>query len=139
MANLSVESLKKTGGFTGGAVKREVVWEIDGEEFNAGVYIRPMSYHTATSDVAAMSGGGDVIAGRLSRCVCDEDGAPVFQVSDITGLDSDGMPIAVDGKEQGPLNASLASALMVLVGEVSGLGKTKPNPRSRKRKTSGTS
>ena len=128
--DLSVESLHQAGGFTGGPVKREVVWTVGDDEYKANVYIRPMSYHTATSDIAAVSGHGDVIAGRLSRCVCDKEGGPVFMVSDITGYNDDGTPVMVKGDdgdvERGPLNADLANALMVLVGEVSGLGKKKP-------------
>ena len=127
---LTVDALNKSGGFTGGPVKKHVNWMNEGDELTADVWIRPMSYHTAVKDLSAFQDGGDIVAQRIALCVCDEDGAPVFQVSDITGYDKDGKPIKVkgdDGKmiERGPLNKELADALMLLVSEVSGLGKSK--------------
>lgn len=126
---LTVESLKKSGGFAGGPVKREVEWVNNGETVKAEVWIRPMSYHTAVKDISSYQSGADIIAHRLALCICHEDGSPVFQVSDITGYDDEGKPIKVkeNGKmvERGPLNKELSDALMVLVSEVSGLGKTK--------------
>lgn len=126
---LTVDSLKKSGGFAGGPVKREVEWVNNGETVKAEVWIRPMSYHTAVKDISSYQSGSDIIAHRLALCICHEDGSPVFQVSDITGYDDEGKPIKVkeNGKmvERGPLNKELSDALMVLVSEVSGLGKTK--------------
>jgi len=125
--DLTLDNLSKTGGFTGGPVKREVEWQFDGETVKADVWIRPMSYHTAVKDVAAYNAGSDLVAHRLALCICHEDGSPVFLSSDITGIDDEGVPIMikVDGKdvERGPLNKEMADALMGLVGEVSGLGK----------------
>lgn len=123
----TVESLKKAGGFAGGLVKREVEWEFNGEIVKADVWIRPMSYHTAVKDILAINEGVDLTANRLAMCVCHEDGSPVFQVSDITGLDKDGKPIMVKEKgkmvERGPLNKDISDALMTHVSEVSGLVK----------------
>lgn len=126
---LTVDILKKSGGFAGGPVKREVEWVNNGETVKAEVWIRPMSYHTAVKDISSYKSGADIIAHRLALCILHEDGSPVFQVSDITGYDDEGKPIKVkeNGKmvERGPLNKELSDALMVLVSEVSGLGKTK--------------
>lgn len=138
---LTVDSLRKSGGFAGGPVKREVEWQHNGETVSADVWIRPMSYHTAVNDLSAYQSGADIIAHRLALCVCHEDGSPVFRVSDITGVNDDGTPVMIkrDGgiEEQGPLNKELTDALMVLVSEVSGLGKTKPS--SAGKTSSGTS
>lgn len=129
---LTLDVLKDQGGFTGGPVEREVEWIHNGEEVKATVWIRPMSYRTAVKDLTAISKGADVVAHRIAMCVCHSDGSPVFQVSDITGLDENGFPVKVkdaDGNEveRGPLNRELADALMLLVSEVSGLGKTLKN------------
>lgn len=139
--DFTLDVLREQGGFTGGPVKREVEWIHNGEKVNATVWIRPMSYRTAVKDLTAISKGGDVVAHRLAMCVCHEDGSPVFQVSDITGLDENGFPVKVKddaGKEveRGPLNRELADALMLLVSEVSELGKTRKS--SRRSKSSGT-
>ena len=127
---LTIDSIKNAGGFSGAPVKREIEWSFEGETVRADVWVRPMSYHTAVTDVATYQSGGDIVACRLAACVCHEDGSPVFQVSDITGINEEGEPIMVkneDGKkvERGPLNKELSDALMTLVSEVSGLGKTK--------------
>lgn len=127
---LSLDTLSQVGAFTGGPVRRNVEWTQDGEKVSAEVYIRPMSYQTAVEDIKTASVGGDIIAKRIAGCVCREDGSPVFlSVSDITGIGEDGSPIMieVDGVVQprGPINKSLTDALIMLVGEVSGLGKRK--------------
>lgn len=139
--DLTLDVLKKQGGFAGGPVKREVEWIHEGEKVSATVWIRPMSYRTAVKDLTAVAKGGDVVAYRLALCVCHEDGAPIFDVSDITGLDENGLPVMVkddEGNEveRGPLNRELADALMLLVSEVSGLGKTLK--KSTQKRSSGT-
>ena len=142
MTDLTLDVLQTRGGFTGGPVRREVQWTHEGEEVSATVWIRPMSYRTASRDLTTLSKGGDLIAHRLALCVCHEDGTPVFRVSDITGLDENGYPITVkddDGNEveRGPINRELADALMLLVSEVSGLGKMAKT--STQKTSSGTS
>lgn len=127
---LSVEGLKAAGGFIGGPVKRTVRFTTkDGEEVEFDTWVRPMSYHTAVKDIQAHHKGGDLISHRIAGCICHEDGSPVFTVSDITGLDENGMPIMIkQGNKQverGALSKDLADALMILVSEVSSLGKTK--------------
>lgn len=139
---LTLESLREKSGFSGGLVKRQVEWEHEGETVKADVYIRPMSYHTAVADIASLRDGVDVVAQRIATCVCHSDGSPVFRVSDITGVNPDGTPVMVKRgnkmEEQGALSKSLADSLILLVGEVSGLGKT-PKKNLRGKKSSGTS
>lgn len=143
--HLSVETISRLGGYTGGPVKKTVKWNQDGEDLEADVHVRPMSYHTAIGDAANAGEPREmVVARRLSVCLCAEDGAPLFRLSDITGLDDDGQPVMVkndQGKrvERGAMNVNLTTALLALVGEVSGLGKQKPKKRSAIRKQSGTS
>lgn len=128
---LSIESLQDQGAFTGPPVKREVTWHQSGEEKKATVYVRPLSYHSATSDIATLKAEKSAAAGRIASCICKSDGTPVFTVADITG-EAD--------PQRGPLNGNLTMALLGLIGEVSGLGKTTAAPsKSRTRKKSGTS
>lgn len=125
---LNVEMLGSVGGFIGGPVKKQVSWESGGEENTADVYIRPMSYHTAASDSRALKEGGNILAIRIAEHVCHQDGSPVFRVEDITGINKDGSPVMIkQGRkkvERGPLCKSLSDALIMLITEVSGLGKT---------------
>lgn len=146
---LSVDSLRATGGFSGAPVKREVTWrsfrtdengeplEVDDEgnpiteEFTADVWVRRLSYKSAVNDVIAMSGDGDIAASRISQCIVDESGAPIFKKSDITGVHDDGTPVMCtdpDGVErpQGEMMESLGIALLSAVAEVNRLGKREP-------------
>lgn len=130
MTHLSVDSIADVGGFTGGVVKREVIWKEHGKNHKADVHIRPMSYHTAVNDIMAKDESRPmVVARRLAACLCDADGVPLFRVSDITGLDDEGKPILIKDKasgemvERGPFSPNLTTALLILVGEVSGVGK----------------
>ncbi len=113
---LSIDSLKEMGAFTGAPVEREVKWKKGDTEYVATVFVRPLSYSTAVSDLRAMSGEGDGVAGRIAASICDADGKPVFTVKDITGeADS----------ERGALDGNLTVALLAVIGEVNGLGKSK--------------
>lgn len=112
---LTLDSLKKAGAFTGRPVEKEITWKQGGEQFTATVYIRPMGYHTATSDVLAYGGKVDGVAGRIAASVCDEEGKPVFTPADITG-EAD--------PERGSLDGALTIALLVAIQEVNDLGKT---------------
>lgn len=114
--DLSLDNLKSMGAFTGAPVEREITWECKGEEYTATVYVRPLSYRSAVTDIRALSGKGDGIAGRIAACICDKEGKPVFTADDITG-DAD--------PDRGPLDGSLTMALLAAIGEVSGMGKTK--------------
>lgn len=112
---LTLESLKTAGAFTGRPVEKDITWKQGDYELTATVYVRPMGYHAATSDVLAMGGKVDGVAGRIAASICDENGKPVFRAADITG-EAD--------PERGALDGALTVALLVAIQEVNDLGKT---------------
>lgn len=112
---LTLETLKQAGAFTGAPVERSITWKQREQELTATVYVRPLSYKSAVSDLMAGAGRVDGVAGRIAACICDEDGKPVFTPQDITG-EAD--------PERGPLDGSLTVALLSVISEVAGLGKT---------------
>ena len=116
MSHLTLDSLKTMGAFTGAPVEREITWKIGDNEHTATVYVRPLSYLSAKSDLLAMGGKGDAVAGRIAASICDADGKPVFTPEDITG-EAD--------PDRGPLDGNLTMALLSLIGEINGMGKTK--------------
>jgi hypothetical protein len=150
--NLNLETLKQTGAFTGAPVEREITWKQGDDEFTATVYVRALSYHSAVSDVAALAGKRDGIAGRIAACICDQHGKPVFTAQDITDgpvvLDDNGQPVMEDGDQLkddagkprvdgngkpilarvpvrtgGALDGNLTMALLTVIAEVSTGGK----------------
>lgn len=112
---LTLDNLKQAGAFTGAPVEREITWKQGDQELTATVYVRPLSYKSAVSDLMAGKGDRDPVAGRIAACICDENGNPVFTAEDITG-EAD--------PERGPLDGNLTVALLAVIGEVTGLGKT---------------
>lgn len=113
---LSIDSLREAGAFTGAPVKKEITWKQGDKEFTATVYVRKLSYLSARSDLLAVGGKGDAVAGRIAASICDEEGKPVFTPEDITG-EAD--------PERGPLGEELTMALLAVIGEVNGMGKPK--------------
>lgn len=111
---LSIQTLKEAGAFTGRPVEKTVTWKQNGEELTATVYVRPLGYQAAVSDVLAVGGKQDGIAGRIAASIVDEEGSPVFTVADITG-DAD--------QERGALDGALTMALLGVIAEVNQLGK----------------
>ncbi|GHC19488.1 phage tail assembly chaperone family protein, TAC [Aidingimonas halophila] len=127
--DLNIDSLRKMGAFAPvGLVKETVEWKQDGETLSATVYVRPMSYKTAVSEVVASRENTDPLAARIAASICNEAGEPVFAAGDITG-ESD--------PDRGPLNHALTIALLEVIGRASGQGKSQS--RSAKKKNSGTS
>lgn len=126
---LSIDSLKGVGAFTGRPVEKEITWkQVNVEtkeevEYTATVFVRPMGYHIATSDILSYGGKVDGVAGRIAASICDEDGKPVFTAADITG-EAD--------PERGALDGQLTVALLVAIQEVNNLGKTKPSAPKKK-------
>lgn len=110
---LSIESLREMGAFTGAPVEREISWKQGKKELSATVFVRHLSYHTAVSDVVSSHTKSDGIAGRIAACICDAEGKPVFVPGDITG-EAD--------QERGPLDGELTMALLRVIGEVNSLG-----------------
>lgn len=115
---LSIESLQQAGAFTGAPVEKSITWKQGEQEFTATVYVRPLSYKAAVSDLQALSGKVDGVAGRIAASICDESGKPVFTVGDITG-EAD--------PARGALDGNLTMALLAVIAEVNGLGKTAPS------------
>lgn len=124
---LSLDTLKQSGSFTGAPVEREIKWKQGDQELIATVYVRPLSYLAAVSDLRAVNGKVDGIAGRIAASICDKQGKPVFAPEDITG-EAD--------PDRGALDGNLTMALLVVIGEVNGLGKA---PNSESKKSSGMS
>jgi hypothetical protein len=120
---LSIQSLKDAGAFTGRPVQKDITWKQGDKEITASVFVRPLGYRSAVSDVLATAGRQDGVAGRIASCICDKSGAPVFTVDDITG-DAD--------PERGALDGNLTMALMAVIQEVTNMGKTTPSPSSTK-------
>lgn len=113
--NLTLEGLQEMGAFTGaGLVEKEITWKQGAEEFTAVVYVRPLSYKTAVTELTAGGSKNDPLASRIAGCICDAAGEPIFSAADITG-DAD--------PERGPLNHGLTMALLGAISEASGLGK----------------
>ncbi|UQB79118.1 phage tail assembly chaperone family protein, TAC [Pseudomonas shirazica] len=136
---LTLDSLRKTGSFTGRPVAKEITWRQGGETFTATVYVRPLGYQAAVSDVLAAGGKQDNIAGRIAAAICDEEGNTVFTVLDITHGPLDPAELAKDPestKRLGALDGNLTVALMVAINEVTNMGKT---PNSATSTSSGTS
>lgn len=111
---LNLETLVKVGAFTGAPVERSITWKQADQELTATVYVRPLSYKSAVSDLMAGAGRADGVAGRIAACICDADGKAVFTPGDITG-EAD--------PERGPLDSNLTMALLGVIGEVNQLGK----------------
>lgn len=118
---LSIQSLQAAGAFTGRPVQKDITWKQGDKEITATVFVRPLGYRSAVSDVLATAGKQDGVAGRIASCICDENGAPVFTVDDITG-DAD--------PERGALDGNLTMALMAVIMEVTNMGKMTPSPSS---------
>lgn len=112
---LSIASLSAMGAFTGAPVEKTITWTKGEDTHEALVYVRPLSYRSTVSDLREGRENGDAVAGRIAASICDAEGVPVFTVGDITG-DAD--------PERGPLDGNLTMALLVVIGEVNGLGKT---------------
>lgn len=108
---LTIDSLKTMGAFTGAPVAREITWKQGDDEFTATVYVKPLSYNSAVSDIRSSIAKTDAIAGRIAACICDENGDPVFTVDDITGKAD---------PDRGALSESLTIALLAVIGEVNG-------------------
>ena len=83
-----------------------------GEEMQADVYVRPLSFESVAGDIRTYGGDeNDAIAQRIAYSIRDEHGAPIFTASQISGE---------DGKALSP---QLTYELLRVIGEVNLLGK----------------
>ncbi|MCY1361211.1 Phage tail assembly chaperone, TAC [compost metagenome] len=112
---LNLQTLREVGAFTGAPVERTVTWVQGDQEFTATVYVKPLSYKAAISDIQALAGRVDGVAGRIAASICDAEGRAVFTPGDITG-EAD--------PERGALNGNLTVALLTVIAEVNNPGKT---------------
>ncbi len=112
--SLSITGLLQAGAFTGRPVEREISWRQGKQDFTATVFVRPLGFQSAISDVLAAGGREDSVAGRIAASICDEQGKPVFTVGDITGASD---------ADRGALDGALTLALLSAIGEVNSLGK----------------
>ena len=136
---LNIESLRQAGSFTGRPVEKEISWKQGKDTYTATVFVRPLGYQTAVSDVLAAGGVQDSIAGRIAAAICDEEGNPIFTAMDITHGPIDPEERAKDKKSTkrlGALDGNLTVALLTAIHEVNNLGKTTSSPNST---SSGTS
>ncbi|WP_024718014.1 phage tail assembly chaperone family protein, TAC [Pseudomonas putida] len=139
---LTLEALKGAGSFTGRPVEKEIKWRQNGTDFTATVFVRPLGYQAAVSDVLAAGGKQDSIAGRIAAAICDEEGNPVFTALDITHGPLDPQELAKDPgstKRLGALDGNLTVALLTVIHEVNNLGKTPSSPTSTSSGTSSSS
>jgi hypothetical protein len=113
--DLSIESLKKSKAFTSRPVAKIIEWENGGKKHKFTTYVRPLSYQTAVGDIAAHR-GADPLASRIASSICDAEGRAVFTVGDITG-EAD--------PEKGALDPDLTNLLLIAIGQVQNVGKTK--------------
>jgi hypothetical protein len=112
---LSLNSLVETGSLSDAAIKKEVKWKAKGKEHTAHVWVRPLSYHSAVSEVQAYNRKQDGMAARIAACIVNEHGQPLFTTADVMGTAD---------PARGPFCESLTLALLALIGEVNDLGKT---------------
>lgn len=139
---LTLDALKGAGSFTGRPVEKQIKWRQGEDTFSATVFVRPLGYQAAVSDVLAATGKQDSIAGRIAAAICDEDGNPVFTVLDITHGPLDPAELAKDQnstKRLGALDGNLTVALLAVIHEVNNLGKMPSSPTSTSSGTNSSS
>ncbi|WP_442513824.1 phage tail assembly chaperone family protein, TAC [Pseudomonas promysalinigenes] len=139
---LNIDTLQQVGSFTGRPVEKEITWRQGAQHLTATVYVRPLGYQSAVSDVLAAAGHQDSIAGRIAAAICNEEGQPVFTAMDITHGPLDKAELAKDPKSTkrlGALDGNLTVALLTAIHEVNNLGKTTSSPTSTNSGTSSSS
>ncbi|AGZ34631.1 MAG: phage tail assembly chaperone family protein, TAC [Pseudomonas sp.] len=139
---LNIDSLRQAGAFTGRPVEKEISWRQGDDTLTATVFVRPLGYQTAVSDVLAAGGKQDSIAGRIAAAICDEEGNPVFTAMDITHGPLDPAELAKDRdstKRLGALDGNLTVALLTAIHEVNNLGKMSNSASSTNSGTSSSS
>lgn len=139
---LNLDTLQQVGSFTGRPMEKEISWRQGGEQLTGIVFVRPLGYQSAVSDVLAAAGHQDSIAGRIAAAICNEEGQPVFTAMDITHGPLDKAEMAKDPnstKRLGALDGNLTVALLTAIHEVNNLGKTTSSPTSTSSGTSSSS
>lgn len=107
--------LDNAAAFSGGLTKREVTWKLNGEEYNADVWVRPLSYASAVETIVNKDADAALaVAARIAYSIRNEDGSAMFEIGDITGENN---------PERGALCESLTFALLAVIGESNTMGK----------------
>lgn len=125
MAKVNLKEV--SGAFVGAPVKETIKFKLGGEEYEADVYVRPLSYKTAVSDIMNLVRKEETFPSRIEACICNEDGTPMFTAADVTG-ESD--------PERGPMSPELALALIDAINKVNTAVKMKASPISKRSGTS---
>lgn len=112
---LSMESLKEIGAFTGAPVKKEISWESGGTTYEATIYVKLYSYASAVAELIAAGTEKDATAAKIAACIVDEDGNSIMTAADITG-EAD--------PNRGALDGNLTIALMAAIAQVNNLGNS---------------
>lgn len=128
--HLTLDTIIELGGFcSGDLIEREVSF-IQGDELKTfTVFVKPLSYADYVQELSELSKGTTSAASRIAASICKPDGSPIFTPEDITG----------EGKDRGPMNADLTTALHNLVLEVSGMGKILISPKKTNSGTNSSS
>lgn len=118
---LSIATLTQSNAFSAKPVERQIEWK--GETITT--YVRRLSFQTAVGDMLSKN-GVDFVASRIASSICDEFGAAVFTVADVTGEVTlpagwkEGDPIP---ESRGSLDPELTKLLLAAIGDVQNLGK----------------
>lgn len=103
-------------GFVSTKVVKKKIAVIDtktGEKHDTEVYVKPLSFASATEDLKAFGcSESEAVARRIADSICDKEGKSLFTVSQI------------DGSTGTALSAPLTLELLRVIGEVNHLGKT---------------
>lgn len=83
---LSVTTLQKSGGFVGAPVKQDIKYTLDGQQYEAFVYVRQRSCETLERDTMAAIEKRDILASRIATMICNEKGDPIFAYEDALRL-----------------------------------------------------
>lgn len=130
----SIEALDKLGAFTPvGLAEESIQWHQDGKDYQAVVYVRPLSFDSAVTDLINrpdQSDNPDAIARRIASSICNKAGEPIFTVGDITGQAN---------PERGALSYALTMALLAAIGRVNKLGKVPSHPATPRKSGSNSS
>lgn len=110
----TLDALNESGAFSGAPVKKQITWKVGKKKFTADVYVRRLSYHTATGELDAFFKKKDGTAARIAACIVNEKGEPIFTAADITG---EADPF------RGPLDHDLTMQLLQVITQVNDLGK----------------
>ncbi len=117
--NATLAGLAAAGAFTKTElIEESIKFKSGGETHEFTVFIRPLSYRSAVSEISAARLNKDALAARIAASVCDEKGNAIFTIEDVNG-EAD--------PDRGPLSNDMTIALLDAISRANGMGK----PQSR--------